>query len=442
MATDRGPTLGEPPAIESETYPADCCAASVEQWITWKPSDDGRKIPRAPYANPGRPDRYVSAQDADVWTDFETARDWARKLPGHRLAFTIRDRDVYPDEELVLVDYDDVRDPDTGTLHPTVREHLTQADSYADVSPSGTGVHLLCRGALPDSVKTIADTLPAADAFPEAKIEVYDSARFVTMTGRHLQATPPDTRPCQALLADLVDTYATVVEGTPDELLGEPATSKAELAALETTDDMQDVFDAIAQIGPTDIRLDSPVTENRNDGSKSRDPAWTTSESGTRLAEVDGAWIYREGMIGLDALQVVALEEGIIRDERTYPQGNDFWDAVDALRDRGAHIPSYQPSGQGVAVESNPAGTARASMDAPEDVELALEAKLLRERVAEQQARIDELEAALAEREATIDDQRERLATLAATDEELTDEESPDDDPGLWTVVKRWFTGR
>jgi len=31
-------------------------------------------------------------------------------------------------------------------------------------------------------------------------------------------------------------------------LLAEPETSKAQLAALETTDDMQDIFDAIDQI--------------------------------------------------------------------------------------------------------------------------------------------------------------------------------------------------
>jgi hypothetical protein len=120
-------------------------------------------------------------------------------------------------------------------------------------------------------------------------------------------------------------------------LLAEPETSKAELAALKTTDDMQDVFDAITQIGSADIRLDSPVTEERSDGSKSRDPAWTASESGTRLAEVDGGWIYRGGMIGLDALQVVALEDRIIHDERAYPQGNDFWNAIDTGAQSGAN---------------------------------------------------------------------------------------------------------
>lgn len=64
-------------------------------------------------------------------------------LPGHGLAFTIRDREEYPGEAYVLVDYDDARDPETGRLHPTVREHIERADSYAAVSTSGTGVHTL-----------------------------------------------------------------------------------------------------------------------------------------------------------------------------------------------------------------------------------------------------------------------------------------------------------
>lgn len=437
MSNDRGHNLGEPPSIQPETYPADCCASTVEQWLTWQPTDDGRKIPRAPYAHPSQPNRYVSAQNPDVWTTFGTARDWAEKLPGHHLAFTIRDREAYPDEDLVLIDYDDVRDPATGTIHPVVRDHLEQANSYADVSPSGTGVHILCRGRLPDGVKTIADSLPAADGFPDAGIEVYDSARFVTMTGRHIEATPTETRSSQVFLDELVDSYATVVDGTPDALLEAPKRSKSELAEIETTHDMQDVFDAIAQTTPAEIRLDSPITEERSDGSKSRDPSWTMSTSGTRLAEVDGGWIYREGMIGLDALQVVALEEGIITDERTYPKGSDFWDAVEALRERGAHIPSYQSAPEKPDHDKFVSDMARASLDTPEDVDLALEARLLRERVEEQQARIDELEATLSKREATIQDQRDRL-----TGSPSTAEEAKDDDSGLWTAVRQWFTGR
>lgn len=433
IETDTGYTIDASPTFESGTYPADCCTPTVEQWLTWKPAESDRKIPRAPYAHPSQPNRYVSAQNPSMWTDFETAAEWATKLPSHELAFTIRDREAFPGEDRVLLDYDDVRDPDSGSVHPTVRDHIAWAGSYADVSPSGTGIHILCRGTLPDGVKTIADTLPGSDGFPDASIEAYDTSRFVAMTGRHLTSTPARTKPAQALLDRLGDEYATVVEGTPDSLLDGPETSREELAEIDTTADVQDVFDAIQQTVPDDIHLDSPVTDERADGSKSRDPVWANSESGTRLAEVDDGWIYREGMIGLDALQVVALEAGIISDEGTYPTGDDFWAAVETLRERGAHIPSYQPStgigSDGTATPSEStsgASTDRGTMAAGEtsvstgvratadDVERTLETTLLRERVAEQQARIDELTAELDAREATIEAQRERIAALEA----------------------------
>lgn len=436
-------TLETTPAIAVDTYPADL--RECDRWLTWKDSD-GRKIPRAPYAYPDQPDRYVDAQEPDVWTDFGTAREWAGTLVGFGLAYVIRDRDAWPGEDLVLVDYDDVRDPASGAVHPTVREHVDRAGSYADVSTSGTGVHVLCRGALPEGVQTITDELPpvdgegGADRFPEAELEVYESARFVAMTGRHLAGTPAETRECQAFLDELAATYATVTAGRPDALRDGPRRSRADLAEMDATDDVQDVYDAIAQTRPADVSLRSPVTAERADGSRSLDPAWTHSESGTRLAEVDDRWIYRDGMIGLDALQVVALEEGIITDERDYPSGADFAAAVEALRARGAHIPRFEPgsgSGSGSRDGDGEGGERAVAGGRPPDVavrrlEWAVEAgdeeqsdatgghpvldqevELLRETVGEQRECIDELETALAEREVTIAALRATLAKLA-----------------------------
>ncbi|WP_380675576.1 hypothetical protein [Salinigranum sp. GCM10025319] len=286
----------------------------------------------------------MSAQDADVWTDFETAQEWTDKLPGYELAFNIRNRKEYPEEPFLLVDYDDARDPTTGEIHPTVREHVQRAGSYADVSTSGSGVHIFCRASLPDSVKAINAALPHAERFPDAEIEVYDSARFSAMTGDHLAGTPSEVTACQEFVDGLVEEFATVAEGTPEKLLREPEKTKSELADVETTSDIQDVFDAIQHAGPRDIWLRSSVTHERGDGSKSRDPSWAQSASKTRLAQIGDGWVYRKGMHGLDALQVVALEERIISDEASYPTGEEFWKAVDALRERGAHIPKYEPA--------------------------------------------------------------------------------------------------
>ncbi|MFW6434876.1 MAG: hypothetical protein ACOCY1_00700 [Halovenus sp.] len=329
--------LGESPAVESDIYPEDL--VDVDQWLTWKPTDDGRKVPRAPYEHPDWPDKFVSAQDPTVWTEFEIAREWVRKLSGYDLAFNIPNDDADVVDNHVLVDYDDARDPETGRIHPTVREHLKHAESYADVSTSGTGVHIFCRGTLPEGVKAVDAPLPAAEGFEDAEIEVYDAGRYSAMTGNHIVGTPTETTECQAFLEDLAEEFATVAEGTPDELTREPEKSREELADVETTDDIQDVLDAIQHTGPRDIRLRSTVTQERGDGSKSMDPSWARSKSGTRLAQIDDGWVYRKGMVGLDALQVVALEERLITSETEYPSGETFWEAVDALRDRGAHIP-------------------------------------------------------------------------------------------------------
>jgi hypothetical protein len=151
-------------------------------------------------------------------------------------------------------------------------------------------------------VKAVDAALPAADGFDDAEIEVYDAGRYSAMTGNHIAGTPQETTDCQAFL------------------------------------------DAIQHTGPGDIRLRSTVTQERTDGSKSMDPSWAQSKSGTRLAEVGDGWVYRKGMVGLDALQVVALEERIVSSETEYPSGEDFWQAVEALRERGAHIPEYEPS--------------------------------------------------------------------------------------------------
>jgi hypothetical protein len=57
---------------------------------------------------------------------------------------------------------------------------------------------------------------------------------------------------------------------------------------------------------------------------------------------MDDGWIYRNGLIVLDALQIVALEEGIVTTAGEYPSGKDFWEAVEELRARGADIPEYE----------------------------------------------------------------------------------------------------
>ncbi len=60
-------------------------------------------------------------------------------------------------------------------LAPWSAAIVTRAASYTEVSPSGTGIHILCRGALP------------AGRRKKGNIEMYDSGRFFTVTGNALE---------------------------------------------------------------------------------------------------------------------------------------------------------------------------------------------------------------------------------------------------------------
>lgn len=306
---------------------------SYDQWLLWKPTDDGRKIPRAPWMT-GDPFQYVSAVDPANQTTFDTAREWQEKLDyGHELAFVLT-----RDDPFVFLDLDAVIEDES--LSQPAQDLIERADSYAAWSTSGTGAHIFVQGELTDGIKSL--TGPLDDNGDAGSLEVYDCSRFVAITGDHIDGTPEGVAEATPLLRDLETRYGSISSTTPDSAVTPPKRSRAELRDIGTTSEIQDVFDAISQTRPSDITLQSTQAREHSDGTFSYDPSWANSKSGTRLGVLDDVFIYRKGMIALNALQVVALEEGIITDERDYPEGEAFWEAVSALRNRGAHIPEFE----------------------------------------------------------------------------------------------------
>ena len=312
---------------------------SSDQWLLWKSTDDGRKIPRAPWKT-GDPLQYVDAMDPSNWVSFDEAQHWQSKLPQNfELAYALTRND-----EIVFLDLDDVMV--NGEPSPSAQTIIEEANSYTAVSTSGTGLHIFINGSLDEDIKSL--TGPIGEGSDQS-LEVYERNRFVAVTGDHVEGTPTEITPGDPFLSKLEKEYASVSVGKPDQTISEPKRTRDELSEIETTNDIQDVFDAISQTRPSDIRMRSTQTREHSDGTYSYDPSWVHSESGTRLGVLDDVWIYRKGMIALDALQLVALEERIITDEREYPEGSEFWKAVDALRDRGAHIPKFEPSDEPVS---------------------------------------------------------------------------------------------
>lgn len=92
-------------------------------------------------------------------------------------------------------------------------------------------------------------------------------------------------------------------------------------AKMETTDDMETVFDAIASVAPSDIGIDLP-------------PGVSTHTD-------YGVWVLTDRNSIIDALQIVAYDAELIEEIHDYPSGEEFWKAVAQLRECGANIPRY-----------------------------------------------------------------------------------------------------
>ena len=137
--------------LESNVWPAELLER--EQWM-----GHVEKKPFAPWADRDHPDADAD-EDArwkwgitDNYVDGETIAmaEVDKRLDGR--AFLQQ-----PDGPYVYVDGDNVRDRETGDVHPAfvaILEHLGL--TYADVSQSAGGVHAQYRGTLPDGVKQAA----------------------------------------------------------------------------------------------------------------------------------------------------------------------------------------------------------------------------------------------------------------------------------------------
>jgi hypothetical protein len=148
------------------------------QWINWKlqknPKPTGKpwtKIPLDPKTG-----RKAATTRDTTWADFDlTCRRYEEyaaqegKGTSEGLGFVLRG-------DHVGIDLDGCRDPRTGELEPWAADIINRIHSYTEVSPSGTGIRIICRGKLPPGARR------------KGMVEMYDesSPRYLTITGHVL----------------------------------------------------------------------------------------------------------------------------------------------------------------------------------------------------------------------------------------------------------------
>jgi putative DNA primase/helicase len=101
------------------------------------------------------------------------------KLAGVGFVFTA-------DDPYCGVDLDNCIDAENGKLKSWAAGLLSQLDSYAETSPSGTGVKVFIKANKPGR--------RCRKAYQDGEIEIYDRNRFFTVTGDRLQEYPSDIK--------------------------------------------------------------------------------------------------------------------------------------------------------------------------------------------------------------------------------------------------------
>src|SRR5258705_6502299 len=141
---------------------------ALNQWCVWRYEDIGAKKPtKVPYQVNGK---LASVNEPATWSSFEAVI----KVDCYDgIGFIFSDNDPY-----TFIDLDDPSVLSNGDSNPNYQTDLDRQikifrefDSYAEISPSGKGLHIIIRGGVPSGRR-------------RSFIEVYSSQRYATFTGQ------------------------------------------------------------------------------------------------------------------------------------------------------------------------------------------------------------------------------------------------------------------
>jgi len=186
---------------------------NYHQWVNWKlvSRNEGGKPTKPPYQSTGK---LAETNNPATWTDFETAKEAACCFSGVGFVLT-------KDDPFVALDFDNCRCPafdflDTeissghNLVLPSVRNLISNLNSYTEVSPSGKGIRIFLRGKLP------------VDGRKKGDFEVYQSGRYVTITGHVIDGFPSTIEARQVELS----AFYQAVFGLPEKTTKQETISK------------------------------------------------------------------------------------------------------------------------------------------------------------------------------------------------------------------------
>lgn len=133
----------------------------LKQWVFWKNVllNKNDKPTKIPYQSVGIT---AKCNDSKTWLSFISMKNW-QKLGMSGIGFVLTDNDPYS-----IIDLDHcIVDHKTSDF---ARKVVKYFNSYTEISPSGTGLHIVIIGKIPKAIK-------------KKEIEIYSNSRYMAMTG-------------------------------------------------------------------------------------------------------------------------------------------------------------------------------------------------------------------------------------------------------------------
>lgn len=137
------------------------------QWVVFQFEARDGKTTKVPYS--ARNGKKASATDPATWSTFTEALEAFHNGRGDGIGYVFS-----LDDDCFGIDLDKCRDPESGDLHRDAQAIIARFPTYAEISVSGKGVHIIGCGTLP------------AGGNRKGPIEMYDRGRYFTMTGNVL----------------------------------------------------------------------------------------------------------------------------------------------------------------------------------------------------------------------------------------------------------------
>jgi hypothetical protein len=155
--------------------------AQERRWVLWRWVEKPSGLTKVPYRRDGQP---ASSVDPSTWATLDELAG-AEGFAGVGI--------ILNGDGLGGIDLDNCRDVDTGEIAPWAMEIIRDFGSYAEVSPSGTGVKILALGApekLPGTRWYPPEAKATARGMPHA--EVFVGSRYFTLTRDILDVSPDE----------------------------------------------------------------------------------------------------------------------------------------------------------------------------------------------------------------------------------------------------------